>query len=225
MDYSTKYTVVGRVADYLGINKKFHRYQDDNINYDPGLVVSPVEAVLVDFGRIKDSGKITSKSRKEIELKEIVGEFADLFSKGIYFNFYLSPKDKHYWRIPCDGELISTKINNGKAVFPVFIGLDNLFKGNDYFARAIRKNASIGLIFKTKFFPFAMIPVGSLNVNGIHIVNDFNGKYKKGEIGGYFSIGSSMLLCFPDYFFEVLITTGTKVNIGDAIIKFKNNNN
>jgi phosphatidylserine decarboxylase precursor len=221
MNFSTKNTLIGRIADYLGINKKFYRYQKDNINYNSDIVISPIEAVLVEFGRINDDGKIISKSKKEIGLNEIVGEFADLFLKGIYFNFYLNPKNKHYWRIPYDCELISTKINNGKAVFPVFIGLDNLFKGNDYFAKAIRKNATISLIFKTKFFPFAMIPVGSLNVNGIHIVNDFDGKYKKGDIGGYFSIGSSMLLCFPNYLFEVLIKTGTKVNIGDAIIKFK----
>ena len=212
--------MIGRIADYLGINKSFYKYQKDNINCDSDIVVSPVEAVLADFGRIKDNGKIISKSKKEIELSEIIGKFADLFLEGIYFNFYLSPKDKHYWRISYDCELISTKINNGKALLPVFVGLDNLFKGNNYFAKAIHKNASIGLIFKTKFFPFAMIPVGSLNVNGIHIVNDFGGKYKKGDIGGYFSIGSSMLLCFPNYLFEVLIKTGTKVNIGDAIIKF-----
>ena len=221
MNYSTKNTLIGRIADYFGLNNKFHRYQEDCINHDSDMMMSPVEAVLVDFGRINNDGKIVSKSKKEIGLNEVIGEFANLFLKGIYFNFYLNPNNKHYWRIPYDCELISTKINNGKAVFPVFIGLDNLFGGNDYFAKAIQKNASIGLVFKTEFFPFTMVPVGSLNVNGIHVVNDFEGKYKKGDIGGYFSIGSSMLLCFPDYSFEILIKTGTKVNIGDAIIKFK----
>lgn len=221
MNYLTRNTLISKTADYLGINKKFHRYHEDNINQDPDLVVSPVEATLVDFGRINNDGKIISKYKKEIILNEAIGEFANLFSKGIYFNFYLSPQNRHYWRIPFDCELVSTKINKGKAVIPVLIGLDNLFKGNNYFTKAIQKNASIGLVFKTKFFPFAMIPVGSLNVNGIHIVNDFDGKYKKGDIGGYFSIGSSMLLCFPNYLFETLIKTKTKVNIGDAILKFK----
>jgi phosphatidylserine decarboxylase precursor len=222
MDYSTKNTPLGRIADYLGINKKFHKYREDDVDPDSGAVVSPVEATLVEFGEIKDKGKILSKSGKEIELGPVLGESAELFSNGVYFNFYLNPaKNSHYWRIPYDCELISIKINPGKALFPALIWLDNLFEGNNYFAKAIRKNASVGLVFKTKFFPFAMIPVGSLNVSGIHVVNASGGKYRKGDIGGYFSIGSSVLLCFPDYPLEVLIKTGTEVNIGEAIIKFK----
>lgn len=222
MNFSTKNTLIGKIADYLGINKKFYKYQKDNINRDFNLITSPVEATVVDFGRVGKKGELTSKYKKEIILSEVIGNSAALFSDGIYFNFYLSPKDKHYWRIPYDCELISFKINNSKALLPVFIGLDNLFGGNHYFAKAIQKNASVGLIFKTKFFPFAMIPVGSLNVNGIHIVDDFNGSYKKGDIGGYFSIGSSMLLCFPsNYLFKTLIKIGEKVDIGDAILEFK----
>lgn len=75
------------------------------------------------------------------------------------------------------------------------------------------------MIFQANNFNFAMIPVGSLNVNGIHIVDDNNGVYIKGDIGGYFSIGSSMLLCFPKYPLEVLVKIGDKVKIGQNIIK------
>ena len=39
------------------------------------------------------------------------------------------------------------------------------------FEKAIRRNASIGSVFQNKYFSFAMIAVGSLNVNGIHIIN------------------------------------------------------
>lgn len=218
---STKNTLIGRIADYFGMNKKFHEFLDDNICLDPDIVISPVEATLVNFGKINADGKIISKSKTEIKLNEVIGNYADLFRCGIYFNFYLSPKNRHYWKIPYNCKLVSTKINNGKAIIPVLIGLDNLFDGNNYFAKAIQKNASIGLVFKTKTFYFAMIPVGSLNVNGIHVVNDSKGKYKKGDIGGYFSIGSSMLLCFPDHLFDMLIDIGEKVHIGDTILRLR----
>ena len=220
-NYSTKQTLIGRIADYLGVNKKFNKYQDDKIDRDPNIIMSPVEATFVDYGRIENGGEITSKSAKKIRLDTVIGKQAILFSGGTYYNFYLSPKNKHYWRIPYDCEMFSTQINDGKPVFPVLIGLDKIFKGNRFFAKAIIKNASIGSIFNTEYFTFAMIPIGSLNVNGIHLVKNPDGKYRKGDIGGYFSVGSSMLLCFPDYPLETLIKIGVKVNIGDAIIKFK----
>ena len=218
-ELSTKISLIEKIANWTGINKGFHRYTKDAINYDSNLIVSPVEATLIKAGKIKNNGKIISKSKKEIDLEDTIGKPANLFLGGFYFNFYLSPRNKHYWRIPYNSKLISTKINNGKARIPVFIGLERLFKKRDFFEKAMRKNASIGLVFQTENFPFAMIVVGSLNVNGIHIINKENKKYKKGDIGGYFNIGSSMLLCFPKYPLNSLIDIGTKINIGNPIIK------
>jgi phosphatidylserine decarboxylase len=219
--HSTKTSTLGKVASKLGVNNKFHKYSEDYFEKDPNFIISPVDAKLVTMGKIKEGGKIISKGNKEISLSEIIGEHANLFSSGFYLNLYLSPKNRHYWRIPYDGSLISMSINEGKSKIPVFIGLDKFFYKKDFFKKAITKNASIGLIFKSKDFSFAMIPVGSLNVNGIHVVEGKYGKYKKGDIGGYFSIGSSMLLCFPKDSFETLINIGDKVKIGQNIVRIK----
>lgn len=219
--HSTKISLVGKVVSTLGVNKKFHKYKDDYIENDPNFVVSPVDAKFVASGEIKDGGTIISKGGKEIFLNEIIGENANLFSDGFYLNFYLSPKNRHYWRVPYEGDLVSMSINEGKTKIPVFIGLDKFFSKKDFFKKAITKNANIGLVFKSKDFSFAMIPVGSLNVNGIHVIDGSSGRYKKGDIGGYFSIGSSMLLCFPKSSFHILINIGDKVKIGQNIIKLK----
>ena len=219
--YSTKTSLMGGVVNKLGVNNKFHKYKDDYIENNPNFIISPVDAKLVALGTIKKGGKIISKGNKEIPLNEIIGEHANLFADGFYLNLYLSPKNRHYWRVPYEGKLISMSINEGKSKIPVFIGLDKIFNKKDFFKKAITKNASIGLIFKSKDFSFAMIPVGSLNVNGIHVVEGKYGKYKKGDIGGYFSIGSSMLLCFPESSFEALIKIGDKVKIGQNIIRIK----
>jgi phosphatidylserine decarboxylase len=51
----------------------------------------------------------------------------------------------------------------------------------------------------TKNFTIAMIAVGSLNVKRIHIDYEEMQHYKKETPCGYFSIGSSMLMCVPNH--------------------------
>jgi len=222
MPYSTKKSLTQRITDLCRINQRFHKILKDNIDYEADIIISPVQAELVDFGKINPNKKIISKSKREINLKEIIRESADLFSNGFYINFYLHPNDKHYWRVPYNGKFVSTKVNNGKGI-PIFIGLESImgryFKRLDLFEKAIKKNATIASILQTEHFPIGMIAVGSLNVNGIHVVYEENKNYKKGEVCGYFSIGSSMLLCFPKYPLELLINKKDKVDIGTPIIK------
>ena len=84
-------------------------------------------------------------------------------------------------------------------------------------SKAIKKNASIGFLFETKDFLMAMIAVGSLNVNGIHVDYEEMQNYKKCTPCGYFTIGSTMLLCFPDHL-KVLIEEMSDVKIGQRIL-------
>jgi phosphatidylserine decarboxylase len=62
-----------------------------------------------------------------------------------------------------------------------------------------------------------MIAVGSLNVNRIFIDYEEQKEYKKGVPCGYFSIGSTMLLCFPNYL-NVLVKKGDNIKIGQRIL-------
>ena len=109
--------------------------------------------------------------------------------------------------------------------------MENLFQleltmgKRDFIEKAIRQNSYIGSILQTKYFPIAMIAVGSLNVNSIHVFYGEQKEQKKGEVCGYFSLGSSMLLCFPDYPLETLVKIKDKVNIGEEIVKIKSFNN
>ncbi len=96
-------------------------------------MISPVDASLVASGEIKSGGKIISKDNREIFLSDVIGENAKIFDNGYYLNFYLSPKDRHYWRIPCDCVLDALILNKGKSVVPVFIGLEKIFKNKDFF--------------------------------------------------------------------------------------------
>ncbi len=219
MHYSTKPSFLGKIIERCGLNRKFHKLGSDKIDRDNSIIVSPAEATLTYTGKIEIGGQLISKFGKKIDLTESLGKKASLFKEGSYFNFYLSPKNKHYWRIPYDGQLVLTKVNNGRVRIPIVIGLEKFFPGTDFFEKAIKSNAAIGSVFQTKNFPYAIIAVGSLNVNSICTVKkDY---FKKGDVGGYFNLGSSLLLCFPNYPLTPLISAKTKVKIGEPLIKIR----
>lgn len=216
MKQATKNSLIGKIADISGINEKFHRYKEIDLNPQDKALISPVEGKIVHIGNINQDGIIVSKHNKEVSLKNLIGNYYTQFTGVKYINIYLSPRNDHYWVTPDDGKFIYTKKNEGKSFIPVFIGLENLF-GIEMFSKAVKKNASIGSIFQTDKFQLALIAVGSLNVNRIYTDYEEQKKYKKGNPCGYFSIGSSMLLCFPDYL-KVLVKKGDDLKIGQQIL-------
>ena len=216
MKKATNNSIIGVIADSLGLNKKFHLYKETNIDPLDMALISPAEGKVVHIGNINDNGILISKHNKEVRLKELIGQYYKQFTGGKYINIYLSPLNDHYWVTPDNGKFIYTQKNKGKAVFPVYIGLENLF-GIEMFSKAIKKNASIGSVFQTDKFQLAMIAVGSLNVNRIYTDYEEQKNYQKGNPCGYFSIGSSMLLCFPDYL-KILVEKGDNIKIGQRIL-------
>jgi phosphatidylserine decarboxylase len=214
---STRNTLLGKIADKIGLNKNFNKYTKVNFDPDDNAVISPVESKVMQIGNINQDGLLISKSNKEVLLSHFIGDYAKQFLGGRYINFYLNPSNKHFWVTPYDGKFIYTQKNEGKSWLPVFIGLENLL-GIEMFSRAVKKNASIGSVFQTKDFQMAVIAVGSLNVNRITIDYDEMQEYKKGTPCGYFSIGSSLLLCFPPYL-EILVEENTNVKIGQRILQ------
>ena len=218
MKLSTKNSLVGKIADRLGINKAFHEYTKINVDFNEAVVISPVEARVAHTGTIDQKGMLISKNYKKIMLKKFIGSYANKFLNGKYINFYLSPHNKHFWVTPYDGMFVYTQKNEGKSRLPVCVGLENIL-GIEMFSRAVKKNASIGSVFQTKNFLIAMIAVGSLNVNRIHADYEEMKKYKKGTACGYFSIGSSMLLCFPSHcHLKILVDEKCSVKIGQKIL-------
>ena len=168
------------------------------------------------IGSISSSGTLISKNNKEIPLEDFIGNFTKHFLTGVYINFYLNPSNKHFWVTPCDGMFIYTHKNSGKSWLPVYIGLENLL-GIEMLSKAVIRNASIASIFKTKNYLMSIIAVGSLNVNRIHIDYDEMQNYKKGTPCGYFSIGSTLLLCFPNQL-KFLVEEKSDVKIGQRIL-------
>jgi phosphatidylserine decarboxylase precursor len=220
MILKTKNSLRGFVADKLGINRIFRRYANLEIDSNEDVLVSPVEAKVKTIGKINSNGEIMSKGDKIVKLESLLGEQTSRFADSSYINFYLNPFNKHYWVTPYDGTISYIKKREGEAIFPVLIGLENLTRIS-MMNKAVKRNASISTILETKNFPIAMIAVGSLNVNRIHADYVEGRQYVKGDECGYFSIGSSMLLCFPNYL-ETLVQENDKVRIGQMIIQKSN---
>lgn len=216
MKLSTKSSLIGKIADNVGLNKKFHQYKKISIDPYDSALISPVEGRVVHIGYIDNKGALISKHNKEVQLEELIGNYFDQFKGGKYINFYLNPLNLHFWVTPYDGIFTYTQKNEGQSIFSIYIGLEYLL-GLEMFSKAIKRNASIGSVFQTGKFPIALIAVGSLNVNRIHTDYEELQDYKKGTPCGYFSIGSSMLLCFPNHL-KTLIDEGSNVKIGQRIL-------
>ena len=219
---STKTTPLKRLADRIGRNARFHQRADDEIDRNLEHITSPTEATLFYHGRIDREGNILSKHQKKVPLELLIGGYADRFQDGIYLNLYLSPKNKHYFVFPYDGKLEYVQENEGKAFIPVMIGLDNVFGNQRWFSKAAERNASIGMVIDAGKFSYAMIAVGSLNVNHITVSGETGKRYRKGDDAGHFSIGSTIVLCFDKSLrenSELLARTGEEKDIGERIIR------
>lgn len=221
---STRETSWKIFADKIGINDRFHRKEEDIIDHSLEFISSPAQATLFYNGRIDDEGYILSKHKKRVALEKLIGKYADRFKDGIYLNMYLSPKDKHYFVFPYLGKVEYIRKNDGKAFIPVMIGLDNVFGNQRWFSKAAESNASIGVVVNAGKFSYAMIAVGSLNVNHITVKCETGKKYNKGDYAGYFSVGSTIVLCFDKSFGQNsrrLIKNGERKDIGENIYKIR----
>lgn len=216
MELSTRNSLLGKIADKLGLNKTFSKYTKVDVDPVDTAIISPVEARVMQIGNISNKGTLISKNNKEIPLIDLIGRYANQFLNAMYINFYLNPSNKHFWVTPYNGIFMYTQINDGKSWLPAYTGLENLL-GIEMFNVAAKKNASIGSVFKTKNYLLAIIAIGSLNVNRIHIDYDEMQYYPKGTPCGYFSIGSTLLLCFPNNL-KLLIEEKTEVKIGQRIL-------
>ena len=226
----TKSSPLKRRMDKKGSNAEFHKVQDDILNSSLEYIASPAESRLEYHGIIGEDGYIISKHKKVVALENMIGKYAERFNDGIYLNMYLSFGNKHYFRFPYDGTVEYIQVNNGEG-HPVVIGFDNIavkiglnkiLGDMRMFAKAIKKNATIGIIINSGKFSYAMIAVGSMNVNYIAVECEVGKKYRKGDYAGHFAIGSTIILCFDKSFrknSKLLIEDRDKKDIGENIIK------
>lgn len=68
----------------IGLNKKFHQYQNIVIDSQDKAFISSVEGKVVYIGNIDNDGMLISNHNKKIQLKELIGDNCQQFIGGKY---------------------------------------------------------------------------------------------------------------------------------------------
>ncbi len=200
--------------DFATFNDFFTRELADgarSIADGSSIIVSPVD------GTVSEAGKLTGNSilqAKGIEytlddLFAIDLEYARGYSNGSFATIYLAPYNYHRVHMPIDGRLVDAHYVPGD-LFSVNAATASLIPG--LFAR----NERLNLSFETDNGPATLIFVGALNVGSITTpwtgeirpkrrgvvetlaLGDAPRDLKKGDLLGWFNMGSTVILLLPE---------------------------
>ena len=174
-------------------------------------IVSPADGQICQIGSISHDQIFQAKQHR-FSLNELLGDqpqFAEEFLHGEFACFYLAPNAYHRVHMPLAGTLQHMTYIPGK-----------LFSVNRPTTRTIPKlfarNERVVCFFKTEVGPMAVILVGAMLVGSIHTnwhgdvtpprsnqvkswdYSDQNIHLEKGDELGYFKMGSTVLVLFPN---------------------------
>lgn len=185
------------------------------IDQSANAVVSPIDGVLSDFGKVSEQDTFVVKGQ-EYNIKAMFGkkDTEKVFQNGWFFIFYLSPTDYHRIHSPIDG-LIEDQWSCGGKSYPV----NDL--GMKYGNKPLSTNYRLISLLTAEKGKVAIIKVGALNINSIHPTHE-HATIKQGSEMGYFSFGSTVVLFIGqgDFKIEESLTSEMKINYGQKIGSF-----
>lgn len=193
-----------------------------------GIVVSPADGILSQFGSINNDQFIQAKGQCYTASRLLGNDdtLAAEFSGGSFATIYLSPSDYHRVHMPWGGKLLETHYIPGK-----------LFSVNQATANGIPKlfarNERLICIFETSRGKMAVILVGAMLVAGIetcwqsyfqpesHAIVKFSTQtisLERADELGRFKFGSTVVLLFNESVdFDKKLTRGDKVLMGEGL--------
>ncbi len=222
---------------YATLNKLFTRSLqiEREITQDDKVMISPVDALVTDFGKIVD-GKAYQIKGMEYQIDELFGinhlGASRAVNGGQFANFYLSPKDYHRYHLPHTLKILSATHIPGKLYpvnFPLLRHKHDLFIENERMViECVDKSGAT----------YVMVLVGALNVgkmiltfeSAINTNSDIqepqhytydNLWLEKGELFGWFEMGSTILLFSQKDTFVPELAINQKVKFAQPIGKIK----
>ena len=210
--------------------RKFDKYDDS--------IVSPVDGLVTECGDITDGTSYQIKGM-EYKIDELLGhnysEDIALLENGDFVNLYLSPKDYHRYHMPMPLKVLSTTHIPGK-LYPVnkkyLNKKKNLFIENE---RVIVKTVD------SKGKIHFLVLIGALNVGKMVVtfedriktnidttksthytytddnIYDKKMKLKKGDLFGWFEMGSTILMFSQKDAVKYNLEVGKSVKFADKI--------
>ena len=204
-----------KVKEFESFNDFFTRKlkpEARTINPSESTLVSPVDGRMVSLGKITNGLMIQAKNIN-YDLKALLEDeyLEELFKNGSYLTIYLAPFDYHRIHFPMKGIIKKTKHFPG-----------SLYSVNASSLTAISslytKNERTLVYVESKDISYCLISVGASMVGSVvpfwldkqspgrkAIVSAWNegplsdlNKIKKGQELGYFQMGSTVILLFPE---------------------------
>lgn len=202
--------VIENPHDYPTFNSFFTRQLKSQLRpiaTEPGAILSPVDGTVTQFGTIQKNQLLQAK-KHYYDLETLLGNttIANDFFEGTFATFYLAPYDYHRVHMPLSGELAKAIYVPGK-----------LYSVNPASRESIpylyTRNERLITLFNTETGPLALIFVASMIVGGIkttwmdkpfrsykneEVSIPKNFRLQAGDELGYFCMGSTVILLFPD---------------------------
>jgi phosphatidylserine decarboxylase len=182
------------------------------IHQEESAIVSPVDAVIEDIGKIHPNAIIEVKG-KPYSITEMLGSFdkAKQYVNGTYMIFYLSPSHYHRIHSPVTGK-VTDQWNLGGKSYPVNqLGLKY---GKKTLAKNYRSISEIDVLGKQ----IAMVKVGAMFVNSIELTH-VDESLTRGSEMAYFTFGSTVIMLFPHNHVSLVpsIQTPYSIKVGEKI--------
>ena len=218
------------IEDYINFNDFFTRALKTDLRpISESKLISPVDGVVSQAGKIQDSQILQAKGRQYSTSELLADKASEELENGSFATIYLSPKDYHRIHMPCDGVLISMKYIPG-----------NLFSVNqktvNQVKRIFARNERLICLFDTDFGVMAFVLVGAIFVGSMQtewqgqitppysktVINyDYKGReisLAKGDELGRFNMGSTVIMLLPEDFPEMNLHAGQQLKMGQALI-------
>ena len=217
------------IEDYINFNDFFTRALKTDLRpISESKLISPVDGVVSQAGKIQDSQIIQAKGRQYSTSELLADKASEKLENGSFATIYLSPKDYHRIHMPCDGTLVAMKYIPG-----------DLFSVNQKTVRHIEKvfarNERLVCLFKTEFGEMAFVLVGAIFVGSIQttwhglitppyskkVINydykDRGIRLAKGSELGRFNMGSTVIMLLPEGFPEMNLHAGKQLKMGQTL--------
>jgi phosphatidylserine decarboxylase len=222
-------------GDFATFNDFFIRELKDDaraIDTATPSIVSPVDGTVSEAGALR-AGRILQAKGLDYSVQDLLAtdiEEANAYEDGQFATIYLAPYNYHRVHAPLAGELVAARYVPG-----------DLFSVNNATASRVRglfrRNERLILHFRTAHGRAAVILVGALNVGSISTpwsgairprktgvveiinVSAATTTLNKGDLLGWFNMGSTVILLLPAGAAEwhANMQSGNRLRMGEAI--------
>ncbi|MDT0595178.1 archaetidylserine decarboxylase [Glaciecola petra] len=202
---------------------------------DPDIVTSPCDAIIGEFGKVKNGQLFQAKGFPYL-LKDLIPEQLESqkFRDGVYITLRLKSSMYHRFHAPTDAKVNKLSYISGDTwnVNPIALKkIPGLFCLNERAVVPLQLTPGRGSI---TLVPIAAILVASMKFNCLSQALDMRHKgpnefscnhhYKKGDEMGYFQHGSTIIIfASKEYQFTSQVKSGARINMGVPLFMFDNN--